>query len=119
MSALVAHASLDALPFEITFLRIICSDVGGSRMTRRAGFGVTLPCSSAGQWVSRVGGHFLVDLMFGFWEREVRRNDRSVSGSSSVSLTLMDFGGAGSVALPPDTWQEWVRLGLRVSVGAR
>ena len=75
-------------------------------MTRRARFSVTFPCSSAGLWVPRVGLHFLVHLVSGLWEREVRRNDRSVSGSPSLSLTLMDCGGAGSVAPARDTWEE-------------
>ena len=121
MSALVAHASLDPLPLEVTFSRIMCSDAGGSRMTRRAGFGVTFPCSSGGPvgpacWAAPLG---LIHLVPGLWERKVRRNDRSVSGSPSLSLTLMDCGGAGSVALARDTWEEWVRWGRWVSVRAR
>ena len=90
MSALMAHASLGPLPLEVTFSRIMCPDVKGSRMTRRLWLGVTFPCSSAGPRVPRVGLHFLVHLLSGLWEREVRRNDRSVSGSPSLSLTLMD-----------------------------
>ena len=85
-------------------------------MTRRAGFGVAFPCSPVGPQVPRVGLHFLVHLVPGLWEREDRRNGRSVSGSPSLSLTLMDCGGAGSVALARDTWEEWVRRGHRVSV---
>ena len=119
MSALVAHASLDPLPLEVTFSRIMCPDVGGSRMTRRAGLGVTFPCSSAGPCVARVGLHFLVHLVSGLWEREVRRNYRSVSVSPSLSLMPMDCGGARSVALARDTWEEWVRWGHRISVRAR
>ena len=118
MSALVAHASLDPLPLEVTFSRITCSDVGRSRMMRRAGLGVIFPCSSAGPSVPCVGLHFLVHLVSGLWERDVRRKDRSVSGSPSRSLTLMDCGGAGSVALARDMWEERVRWGHRVSVCA-
>ena len=65
MSALVAGSSLDLLPLEVTFSRIMCSDVGGSRMARRAGLGVILPCSPAGPWVSYVGLHPLVHLASG------------------------------------------------------
>ena len=119
MSALVVHASLDPLPLEVTFWRIMCSTAGGSRMTRRAGLGVKFPCSPAGPWVPRVGLLFLVHLVPGLFEREIRRNDRSVSGSRSLSLTLMNCGGAGSVALARDTWDEWVRWGHRLSVRAR
>ena len=119
MSALVAYASLDPLPLEVTSSRNMCPDIRGSRLTRRAGLGVTTPCSSAGLWVPRVGMHFLVHLVSGLWEREVRRKNRSVSGFSSLSLTLMDCGGAGSVALAWDTWEECVRWGHRVSVRAR
>ena len=119
LSALVAHASLDPLPFQVTFSRIMCSDAGGSGMMRRAGRGVTFPCSSVGPWVPRVGLRFLVHLVPGLWEREVRRNDRSVSGSPSLSLTLMVCRGAGSVALVRDAWEEWVRWGHRVSVHVR
>ena len=75
-------------------------------MTRRAGLGITFPCSSAGPWVPRVGLHFLVRLVSGLWKREVRRIDGSVSGSPSLSLTLMDGRGVGSVALARDTWEE-------------
>ena len=53
MSPLVAHASLDPLPLQVTFL-IMCSDAGGSRITRRAGLHVTVLWSSAGPWVLRV-----------------------------------------------------------------
>ena len=88
-------------------------------MTRRVGLGVTFPCSSAGLWVPHDGLHFLVHLLPGLWEREVRLNDRSVSGSPSLSLALMDCGGAGSVALARDTWKEWVQWGHWVSVSAR
>ena len=118
MSALVAHASLDPLPLEVTF-SIICSDARGFRMTRRAGLNGTFPWTLAGPWVLRVG--------LPPWsgrprarERKVRRNDRSVSGPPSLSLTLMDCGGAGSVALARDTWEEFVgvRWGRRVSVRA-
>ena len=118
MSALVAHASLDPLPLEVRFTRIMCPDAGGSRMTRRAGLGVIFPCSSAGPSVPCVGLHFLVHLVSGLWEREVRRKDRSVSGSPSRSLTLTDCKGAGSVALAQDTWGEWLLWGNRVSVRA-
>ena len=111
MSAVVAHASPDPLPLEATFSRIMCPDVGASRMTRRAGHGVTFLCSLAGPGVPCVGLHFLVYLVSGLWEREVRRKDRSVSGSPSRSLTLMDCGGPRSVALTRDTWEEWVRRG--------
>ena len=79
--ALVAHASLDSLLLEVAFSRIMLSDVGGSRMTQRAGLRVTFPCSSAGLWFPRVGLHFLVHLVSGLWEREARRNERSVYGS--------------------------------------
>ena len=109
MSALVAHASLDPLSLEVTFSRIVCSDAAGSCMTQRAGLGVIFPCSSAGPWVQCVGLHCLVHLASGLWEREVRRKDGSVSGSPSRSLTLIDCGGAGSVALARDTWEDWVR----------
>ena len=119
MSALVALASLDPVPLEVTLSRIMCSNVRGSCMRRRAGLGVTFLCSSAGPWVPRAGLHFLVHLLPGLWERKVRRNDRSVSGYPSLSLTLMDCGGAGSVALARDTWEEWVRWGHWVSVHAR
>ena len=54
--------------------------------------------------------------LVGLWEREVRQKDRSVSGSPSRSLTLMDFGGMGSVAPVEDTWEEWALWGHRVSV---
>ena len=118
MSALVAHASLDPLPLEVIFSRIMCSDAGGSRMTQRAGLGVIFPCSSVGPWVPCVALHFLVHLVSGFLEREVRRKDRAVSGSLSRSLRLMDSGGAGSVALARDTWEDWVQCGHRVSVCA-
>ena len=47
LPALVAHAYLDHLPFEVTF-SILCSDAGVSRMTRRTRLDVTLPRSSAG-----------------------------------------------------------------------
>ena len=60
MSALVAHASLDPLPLEVTFSTIMCSDAGGSRMTQRDWLGVTFPCSSASPWVPHVGLHPLV-----------------------------------------------------------
>ena len=112
MSALVAHASLDPLPWEVTLLRIMCSDVGVSRMTQRAGVGVMFPWSSAGTWVPCVGLHCLVHVVAGLREREVRRKDRSVSGIPSRSLTLMDCGGAGSVALARHTPEEWVRGGI-------
>ena len=65
MSALVAHASLDPLPLEVTFSRIMCSDVGGSRTTRRAGLGVIFLCSSADPWVPCVGLHLVVHLVSG------------------------------------------------------
>ena len=119
MSALLAHASLDLLPLEVTFSRIMCPDVGESCLARPAGLGVTLPCSSAGPCIPRVGLHFLVHLVSGLWEREVRRKDRSVSRSPSLCLTLMECGGAGSVALARDTWKEWDRWGHRVSLRAR
>ena len=115
MSALVAHASLDPLPLRVTFLRIMCSDVGGSRMTRRAELGILFPCSSAGQWVPCFGLHFVVHLVSGLRGREVRREDRSMSGSASGSVTLMVCRGTGSVALARDTWEEWVRLGPQVN----
>ena len=118
MSALVAHSSVAPLPFEVTFSRIMCSDVGVSRMMRRAGLSVIFPCSPAGLWVLCVGLHPLVHTVSGLWEREVRRKDRSVSGFPSRSLTLMDCGGVGSVALARDTWEECVRWGHRVSVRA-
>ena len=54
MWALVAHASLDPMPLEVTF-SLLCSDTGGSRVTRQAGPEVTFPWSSAGPWVPRVG----------------------------------------------------------------
>ena len=119
MSALVAHASLDPLPLEVTFSRIMCPDVGRPRMTRWAGLDVTFACSLAGAWVPCVGLHFLVHLVSGLWKREVRRKDRSVLGSPSCFLTLMDCRGAGSVALARDTWEGWVRWGQPVSVHAR
>ena len=118
MSALVALASLDPLPLEVTFSRNMWPDVGGSRMTRRAGLGVTFPCSLAGQWVPCVGLHFLVHLVSGFSEREVRRYDRSASGSPSLTLTWTDCGGAESVALARDMWKEWFWWGHGVSVPA-
>ena len=59
MFALVAHAAPDPLPFDVTFSRIMCSDVGLSCITRRAGLGVIFPCSSEGPWVPCVGLHFL------------------------------------------------------------
>ena len=59
MSAVVAHVSLEPLPWEETF-SIMCWDAGGSRMTQRAGLDVTFPCSSAGPWVLQVGLHPLV-----------------------------------------------------------
>ena len=73
MSGLVAHSSLDLLPLEVTFPRIMCSDVGGSCMARRAGLGEIFPCSPEGPWVSCVGLHLLLHLASGLWEREVRR----------------------------------------------
>ena len=106
MSALVAHSSLDPLPFEVTFSRIMCSDDGGSRMVRRAGLPVMFLCSPAGPWFLCVRLHPLVHLMSGLWEREVRRKDRSVLGSPSRSFTLMDCRGVGSVALVWDTWEQ-------------
>ena len=109
MSALVAHLSLDPLPLEVTFLRIMTSDVGGCRMTRRVGLGAIFPCSPAGPWVPCVGLHPLVHPVSGLWAREVRQKDTSVSGFPPRSLTLMDFGGVGSVALARDTRQEWAR----------
>ena len=118
MSALVAHSSLDPLPLEVTFSRILCSDIGGSRMTRGAGLGVIFPCSSAGPWVPCVGLHPLVQPVSGLWQREVRLKDRSVSGFPSQSLTLMDCGGVGSVALAQDTRGEWVPRGIRGSFPA-
>ena len=118
MSALVAHASLDHLPLEVTFSRIMCSDAGRSRMTQRAGLGVIFPCSSAGPWVPCVALHFLVHLVSSFREREVRRKDRAVSGFLSRSLTLMDCGGVVSLALARDTLEEWVQWGDPVSVRA-
>ena len=54
MPALMAHASLDPLPLELTF-SIMCSDAGGSRMTRRAGLNVTFAWSWTGPWVLGVG----------------------------------------------------------------
>ena len=54
MAALVGHASLDPLSLELT-ISIMCSDAGGSRMTRRAGLDVALPWSMVGPWVLRVG----------------------------------------------------------------
>ena len=95
MSAPVAHASLDPLPLQVTFSRIMCS-----------GLGVIFPCSSAGPWVPCVGLHYLVHLVSGLREREVRQEERSMPGSPSQSLALIDCGGAGSVALAPDTWEE-------------
>ena len=118
MSALVAHSSLDPLPLEVTFSRIMCSHVGGPRMARRAGLGVMFPCSPAGPWVSCVGLHPLVHLVSGFSEREVRRKERSVSGSPSRSLMLMDSASVQSVAPIRDTLEEWARSGHRVSVRA-
>ena len=85
-------------------------------MTRQAGLGVTFPCSSAGPWVPCVGPHFLVHLVSGFWEEEVRPKDRSLSGPPSRSLMLMNCGGAGSVALAWNTWKEWIRWGHWVGV---
>ena len=85
-------------------------------MTRQAGLGVTFPWSSAGPWVPCVGLHFLVHLVSGLWEREVRQKDRSVSGSASRSLATTDCRGAGSVALARNTWEKWVRWGHQVSV---
>ena len=41
-----------------------------------------------------------------------------MSGSLSRSLTLVNCGGAESVALAQDTWKECVRWGNRVSVRA-
>ena len=35
-------------PLEVTFSRLMCSGVGEPRTARRAGLGVTLPCSPAG-----------------------------------------------------------------------
>ena len=52
VSARMAHSSLDPLPLVVTFYRIMCSDVGTSRIARRAGLGVIFPCSPAG-----AGGH--------------------------------------------------------------
>ena len=118
MSALVAHSSLDPLPLEVTFSSIMCSDLGGSRMTRRAGLGVIFPCSPAGLWVPCVGLHPLVQPVSGLLEREVRRKGRSVSGFPSRSLTLMDCRNVKSVALARDTQEKWVRCGHRVSVRA-
>ena len=119
MSALVPHVSLDPLPLEITFTRIMCPDVGGSRMTRQAGLGVTFPCSSAGPWVPHVGLHFLCHLVSGLLEREVGWNDRFLSGSPSFPLMLTDCGGAGSVALARDRWEEYVWWSHQDSVRAR
>ena len=118
MSALVAHSSLHPLPLEVTFSRIMCSDVGGTHMTWQAGLGIRFPCSPVGPRVPCVGLHPLVPPVSGLWEREVRRKDRSVSGLPSRSLTLMDCGGVGSVALAQDTWEEWVRWGHRVGFRA-
>ena len=87
-------------------------------MARRAWLGVIFPCSLAGPWVSCAGLHSLVHLVSGLWEREARRKDRSVSGSPSRSLTLMDLGGVGSVAPVKDRWEEWARWGHRVTVRA-
>ena len=69
-------------------------------------------------WAAPLGPVHLVPAL---WERKVRRNDRSVSGPSSLSLTLMHCGGAQSVALARDTWEEFVgvRWGCWVSVCAR
>ena len=78
MSALVAHSSLDPPPLEVTFSKIMCSDVGGSRMARRAVLGVIFPCSPAGPWISCVRLHFSVNHVSGLWQRQVRRKDRSV-----------------------------------------
>ena len=39
---------------------------------------------------------------------------RSVLGSPSRSLTLMDFGGMGIVAPVRDTWEEWARGVIRL-----
>ena len=50
----MAHVSLDPLPLKVTFW-IVSSDVGGSRMTRRAGPDMTFPWSSASPWVLHVG----------------------------------------------------------------
>ena len=116
MSAPVAHSSLDPLPLEVTFSRIMCSDVGGSRMARRGALGVIFPCSPAGPRVSCVGLHPLVHLVSGLWEKAVRRKDRSVSGSPSRSLTLMDGGGVESMTPARDTSEESVQWGHRVSV---
>ena len=114
MSALVAHSSLDPLPLEVTFSRIMCSDVGGSRMTRRDRLSVIFPFSPAGPRVPCVGLHPLVHPVSGLWEREVRRKDRSVLGFPSRSLTLRDCGGVGRVALARDTWVRWGhRVGVR------
>ena len=72
-------------------------------MMRWAELSESFPCSSVGPRVPCVGLHPLVHLVSGLWEREVRRKDRSVSGSPSRSWTLKDWGGAGSVALARDT----------------
>ena len=48
MSALVADSYLDPLPLEVTFSRIMCADVGESRMAPLAGLGVIFPCSLGG-----------------------------------------------------------------------
>ena len=87
-------------------------------MMRRVGLGVIFACSPAGPWVPCVVLHPLVDPVSGLSEREVRQKDRSVWGFPSRSLTLMDCGGVGSVALARDTCQEWVRSGHRPSVRA-
>ena len=108
MSAL-ALSTLDPLPLEVTSSRIMCSDVGVSRMTRRAGLGVIFPCLPAGPRVSCVGLHPLVHLVSGLWERKVSRKVRSVSVTPYRSLTLMDCGGVGSAAPIPNMWEEWVR----------
>ena len=118
MSGLVAHSSLDLLPLEVTFSRIMCSDVGGSRMARQARLGEIFLCSPAGPWVSCVGLHPFLHLASGLWEREVRGKDRSVSGFPPRYLTLMDCGGVGSVAPVRDSREEWVGWGHRVSVWA-
>ena len=87
-------------------------------MARRAELGVLFPCLPAGPWVWCVWLHPLVHLVSGLSEREVRRKDRSVSGSPIPSLTLMDGGGVRSVAPVRDTWEEWGPWGHRVSARA-
>ena len=108
MSAPVVHASLDPLPLEVNFSRVMCSDAAGSCMTQRAGLDVIFSCPSAGPWVPYVGTHFLVHPVPGLREGELRRRDRSVLGSASRFLTLMDCVGAGSVALARDAGGGWV-----------